>query len=124
MAGVQDRTPPSAAAVAIGTAIISGVTGYFLGQANAIGVFGRSKQDKLADSDEEDADEDVQDLGELQKFPESREECKLVLVVRTDLGMTKGSHHVWGEHMLMSSRKDSSPMLTCHVGMLQDYGKS
>jgi hypothetical protein len=28
----------------------------------------------------------VQDLGELQTFPGNSEECKLVLVVRSDLG--------------------------------------
>lgn len=92
MAGVQEKAPPSTAAVAVGTAIIAGITGYFLGQANSIGVFGRTKQHiELSNtSDDDDDDADVQDLGELKSFPESREECKLVLVVRTDLGMTKG----------------------------------
>jgi hypothetical protein len=32
------------------------------------------------------------DDGELAEFPGNHEECKLVLVVRTDLGMTKGMH--------------------------------
>lgn len=109
MANVQDRGPPSAAAIAIGTAIVAGVTGYFLGQASSIGLFGKSdtrapaarlshnegeaKPDKSEtesdddDGDEgEDDDESVQDLGELQTFPGNTEECKLVLVVRSDLG--------------------------------------
>jgi PTH2 family peptidyl-tRNA hydrolase len=110
MANVQDRGPPSAAAVAIGTAIISGVTGYFLGQASSIGLFGSSSVNSVAaqkrssnkddgddSSDSESEDEissdehdSVQDLGELKTFPGNSEECKLVLVVRTDLGMGKG----------------------------------
>lgn len=113
MAHVQDRGPPSAAAVAIGTAIIAGVTGYFLGQASSIGLFGKgstraptarlsrgdgqakpnnaeTESDDDEDEDEDDDESDVQDLGELQTFPGNTEECKLVLVVRSDLGMTKG----------------------------------
>jgi PTH2 family peptidyl-tRNA hydrolase len=110
MANVQDRGPPSAAAIAIGTAIVAGVTGYFLGQASSIGLFGkrdtRSPAARLSpdegkakpensetesdDDDEEgednDSDSDLQDLGELQTFPGNTEECKLVLVVRSDLG--------------------------------------
>lgn len=35
-------------------------------------------------------DGDGDEQGELQDFKGSDEECKLVLVVRTDLGMTKG----------------------------------
>ena len=43
--------------------------------------------------DEEDEDElEVEDVsGELETFADSREECKLVLCVRTDLGMGKGT---------------------------------
>lgn len=109
MANVQDRGPPSATAVAIGTAIVAGLTGYFIGQASSIGLFGKSdtratksrlsgregeakpdasETDSEVDDDtaEEDEDDDVQDLGELQTFPGNSEECKLVLVVRSDLG--------------------------------------
>lgn len=108
MANVQDRGPPSAAAIAIGTAIVAGITGYFLGQASSIGLFGKtdtrapaarisrnegeakpdsSETESDEDDDaEDDDDDDVQDLGELQTFPGNTEECKLVLVVRTDLG--------------------------------------
>ncbi|EGP91631.1 unnamed protein product [Zymoseptoria tritici ST99CH_1A5] len=99
MANVQDRGPPSAAAIAIGTGIIAGLTGYFLGQARSIGVFGRSHSASATsgaaddDSDLSDADEDEtspDDLGELKSFAGTNEECKLVLAVRGDLGMTKG----------------------------------
>ena len=104
MANVQDRGAPSTASVVLATAIIAGLTGYFLGQAKSIGVLGgrstsaaKSGQRKhevdseLSDSDSEGEGEDDDDVqGELKSFADSREECKLVLVVRTDLGMTKG----------------------------------
>ena len=108
MANVQDRGPPSATAVAISTAIVAGLAGYFLGQASSIGLFGKSNtrapraplsgregeakpdaSETESDDDdaaEEDEDDDVQDLGELKTFPGNNEECKLVLVVRSDLG--------------------------------------
>ncbi|EMC95026.1 hypothetical protein BAUCODRAFT_72342 [Baudoinia panamericana UAMH 10762] len=103
MANVQDRGPPSAAAVAIGTAIVSGLIGYWLGQAQSIGIFGSPSpkvptgQDEkpVDESDISDAnsasgdDEHLEDLGELDDFRGNHEECKLVLVVRTDLGMQK-----------------------------------
>ena len=98
MAYVQDRGPPSAAAVAIGTAIISGLVGYFLGQGKSIGLFGSSKAafttaDSKGNYEQSDSDSESEgpDLQELKSFP-SNEECKLVLVVRTDLGMGKGKH--------------------------------
>ena len=103
MANVQDRGPPSAAAIAVGTAIISGLTGYYLGQARSIGLFGGSSRTHAAgklgqqqedeESDISDAASesgDMHDVGELQTFAGSSEECKLVLVTRTDLGMGKG----------------------------------
>jgi len=116
MANVQDRGPPSAAAIAVGTAIVAGVTGYFLGQASSIGLFGKTNtrapaarisqregvakpddaetqsDDDEGEDDDDDDDSDVQDLGELQTFPGNTEECKLVLVVRSDLGKQKSIH--------------------------------
>lgn len=38
-----------------------------------------------------DSDWEEEDQGELAEFSGINEECKLVLVVRTDLGMTKGT---------------------------------
>ncbi|KAF1852214.1 peptidyl-tRNA hydrolase 2 mitochondrial precursor [Cucurbitaria berberidis CBS 394.84] len=96
---MQD-SQPSTANIAVACAIIAGVTGYMLGQAKSLGLFGGSpiyqspqRKDKKADgsedeesSDEEDEDDDTAPA----EFPGHPEECKLVLVVRTDLGMTKG----------------------------------
>ncbi|KAK0255569.1 hypothetical protein LTR48_003354 [Friedmanniomyces endolithicus] len=103
MANVQDRGPPSTASIALATAIVSGLAGYYFAQARSIGLFGSTTTRPAAgaateESDVSDAesashsdkDDDVQDLGELKSFADSAEECKLVLVVRTDLGMGKG----------------------------------
>lgn len=99
---MSDRPPPTAAAIAIATAILGALGGYFLGQASSLGIFGatsrslrsasnaKSRDDSSSDDISADED-DSEQLGELQEFADSREECKLVLVVRTDLGMTKGS---------------------------------
>lgn len=92
---MAERTEPSATAIAIGTAILAGVTGYFIGQASTIGVFGQSGNHKtravrVDDTSEDDVDdEDLTDRA-LLKAADPYEECKLVLVVRTDLGMGKG----------------------------------
>ncbi|KAK1809390.1 hypothetical protein LTR12_016247 [Friedmanniomyces endolithicus] len=103
MANVQDRGPPSTASIALATAIVSGLVGYYFAQARSIGLFGSTTTRPAAgaateESDVSDAesashsdeDDNVQDLGELKSFADSAEECKLVLVVRTDLGMGKG----------------------------------
>ena len=107
MTNVQDQGPPLNAAAAVATAIVSGLTGYYLGQARSIGLFGDGSKStsshptfasgrsqlgedsNLSDVDSESGD--VQDqLGKLNTFADSNEECKPVLVVRTDLGMGKG----------------------------------
>ncbi|KAF1978175.1 PTH2-domain-containing protein [Bimuria novae-zelandiae CBS 107.79] len=87
-------TPPSTANVATACAIIGLVTGYLIGQAKSLGLFGGSpitvppqQQVKREESSDEDEDEDD---GAPREFPDHSEECKMVLVVRTDLGMTKG----------------------------------
>lgn len=98
---MQDSSQPSTANIAVACAIIAGVTGYMLGQAKSLGLFGGSpisappqrekKPGKDVDeSSDEDEDEDEDDTTPAD-FPDSKEECKMVLVVRTDLGMTKGT---------------------------------
>lgn len=106
---MADKPPPSLAAVAIASGILGVVVGYFLGQGSSIGLFdssGNPKEVKKswpnsydvkvhADSsdeadDEEDEPEEEGDDKELKSFDDRNEEVKLVLAVRTDLGMTKG----------------------------------
>lgn len=101
MANVQDRGAPSTASVVIATAIVAGITGYFVGQAKSIGLLGKAApmaggerpkphvDSDLSDSESESGSDSAAQ-GELDSFSDSHEECKLVLVVRTDLGMTKG----------------------------------
>ena len=106
-----DRLPPSTTAYVVATAIIAGVTGYFLGQGSSLGLFSTKEKegwpnsynvkvhrdssdeegdDEDDDEEEEEDSEEEGDGGELASFENNNEEVKLVLVVRTDLGMTKG----------------------------------
>lgn len=83
------------------------MTGYFIGQGSSLGFFktkGRkswpnsynvkvhrdSSDDEASDEESEDESEDEGDGSELATLKDSMDEVKLVLVVRTDLGMTKG----------------------------------
>jgi hypothetical protein len=126
MGSVQDSAPPSAAAIAIGTAIVSVVVGYYIGQAQSIGVFGGSSRlhpAALADDDESDASDadsqsgGVHEVGELKQFAGSSEECKLVLVTRTDLGMGKGKS---GWRLLVSVTHP--PTHRCYQPRIQELG--
>ena len=111
-----DRPTPSTAAIAIATAILAAVGGYFIGQGASLGLFSSksnsskkswpnsydvtvhpdSSDEELMKSlkgEEEEGEEDEGEMvepGKLASFVGNREECKLVLVVRTDLGMGKG----------------------------------
>lgn len=97
---MAERPAPSALAVAFASAVIAGLAGYFLGQASSIGVFskpvprsisnGKDDESDISDAGSVSDEEDDLDDQELKSFEDSQEECKLVLVVRTDLGMTKG----------------------------------
>lgn len=101
----MESTTPSAWSIALASAIVSGLAGYFLGQASSIGVFGNDSQPtaiRASEADVSDAESDSETEtdeklvadhapSELSAFTEHKsEECKLVLVVRSDLGMTKG----------------------------------
>lgn len=103
---------PSVWAVAFGASVVAGLAGYFLGTASSIGIFGSNHQQRVvsstgaqhgkahdgSESDDDNASEsdldDSEDDQEINGFEDSTEECKLVLVVRTDLGMTKGTYHI------------------------------
>ncbi|KXT06476.1 hypothetical protein AC578_6038 [Pseudocercospora eumusae] len=88
-----ERVPPGAGAYALSAAIISFSLGYLAGQGRAIGLFGarpsaarkteRSKTAGTNDDSDSDGSDDSDDSS-------NTEECKLVLLVRSDLGMTKG----------------------------------
>jgi hypothetical protein len=104
---------PSVWAVAFGASVVAGLAGYFLGTASSIGIFGTNSQQRLvsssgaqhgkecdgSESEDDNASEsdleDSEDDQEINGFEDSTEECKLVLVVRTDLGMTKGTYHIF-----------------------------
>lgn len=102
-----DRLPPTTTVYVIATAILAGVTGYFIGQGASLGLLSSSERkswpnsydvrvhrdssDEDEDEEDETDSEDEGDGGELASFKDNVDEVKLVLVVRTDLGMTKGS---------------------------------
>lgn len=98
---------PSTTSYVVATAIVAGITGFFLGQGAALGLFSSSKpkkswpnsydvkvhrgsSDEEEEEEEEEEDSEEEEGGELANFEGNNEEVKLVLVVRTDLGMTKG----------------------------------
>jgi PTH2 family peptidyl-tRNA hydrolase len=101
---------PSGASYLLSGAILGVLAGYFLGQASFLGLFSHSApvantrtkstgKDKRIPSSEvdseselEDEDEDSENGGAELKVEEYdlNEDQKMVLVVRTDLGMTKG----------------------------------
>jgi PTH2 family peptidyl-tRNA hydrolase len=121
---MQEPPQPSTANIAAACAILAGVTGYMLGQAKSLGLFGGSavsssiparkekkknnkkkdpaesndqdtdmdEMDDLDDTDDDDDDEEEEDDSVPAEYNDHNEECKMVLVVRTDLGMTKGMH--------------------------------
>lgn len=101
---MQENPQPSTANIALACAILAGVTGYFLGTAKSLGLFGGSpisesprrqsekeeKEEEDKDTSEDESSDDEDDDTAPAEFPGHTEECKMVLVVRTDLGMTKG----------------------------------
>ncbi len=109
---MAEKAQPSLTAVAVSSVILGLLAGYFIGQGSSIGVFGGSggskqpkkswpnsydvkvhadsSDDQADDEEEADEEEDDEDGKELSDFKESSEEVKLVLAVRTDLGMGKG----------------------------------
>lgn len=106
---MADKAPPSVTSIALASGLLGLLAGYVLGQGSSIGLFNKSGQPRTvqkswpnsydvkihADSSDDDADdeaelEDEGDGKELKSFDESTDEVKLILVVRTDLGMTKG----------------------------------
>ncbi|BDD58285.1 hypothetical protein MPDQ_002579 [Monascus purpureus] len=130
--------PPTTTACVIATAIVAGVTGYFIGQGASLGLFSSSSSSSeqkhaapkitphdgdASDEEEEEYDESESesesdaDGGELASFKDNSEEVKLVLVVRTDLGMTKGkiaaqcSHATLACYKYFLSHAPDSPIL-------------
>lgn len=110
---------PTTASYVFATAIIAGVIGYFAGQGASLGLFssapatsGRStskratKETAIKDELDSEEDEDSEEEGdgtELATFEGNNDEVKLVLVVRTDLGMGKGKK--FQSHLLYYSSR-------------------
>ncbi|PGH01845.1 peptidyl-tRNA hydrolase [Blastomyces parvus] len=132
-----ERAPPSTTALVIATAILAGVAGFFIGQGASLGIFGagagsgsgarkswpNSYDVKVHAESEEESEEDGESEeeegggGEIAAFEGNTEEVKLVLVVRTDLGMGKGkiaaqcSHATLACYKYYLARAPDSPIL-------------
>lgn len=129
-----DRVPPSTTACVVAASILAGVVGYFIGQGAWLFSYpsksksrSRAAQEKRDaqdvsdkddwESDEEEKEDEAEDGGELATFEGNHEEVKLVLVVRTDLGMTKGkiaaqcSHATLACYKYFMSKAPNSPIL-------------
>ncbi|KAI5304535.1 hypothetical protein KEM56_006383 [Ascosphaera pollenicola] len=112
--------------VVVATGLIAGVTGYFLGKGASIGLFSKpaspqsaEKRDKpdtknISSEDDNEWEEesgseeegsDGEDIGDLANFDANNEDVKLVLVVRTDLGMTKGKIAAQCSHATLACYK-------------------
>lgn len=96
-----ERPALSWAAIGTATTILGIVVGYFIGSSSLsspspAASLGKNKQNRPNSYDldtnevDDDADEEVGQDG-LKVFEGKGGECKLVLIVRTDLGMNKGS---------------------------------
>lgn len=149
---MSDTAQPSIAATAIATGLLGLLAGYFLGQGSSIGLFDKTGNPDEAkkswpnnyavkihvDSSEEESeaeeddkrdegfeDEEDADGKELKAFEDVKGEVKLVLAVRTDLGMGKGMCTSFLDHFLLCAdpvyrfRQDCSSMLPCDARMLQ-----
>lgn len=111
-APVSSENMPTTASYVFATAILAGVVGFFVGQGASLGLFSspatatsqqkkkinrsdnREKDDEEDedDSDDDEEEDEVEDNAELATFEGNNDEVKLVLVVRTDLGMGKGKN--------------------------------
>lgn len=98
------------------TAVAIGAAGFFLGRHFAVSAQASSPTPNVVTSaestkkpvvdDSEDYESESEDgQEELGEFKDSREECKLVLVVRTDLGMTKGKIAAQASHATLACYK-------------------
>ncbi|KAF2151775.1 PTH2-domain-containing protein [Myriangium duriaei CBS 260.36] len=128
---LADRPPPSLWAVAFATAVIAGLSGYFIGQAASIGVFGKPKARDPAGvaapaAGDSDLSDDEDDVLELQGFSDKNEPCKLVLVVRTDLGMTKGKIAAQCGHATLACYKSllNNPSTAPILQRWEKYGQA
>ncbi|EXJ81715.1 PTH2 family peptidyl-tRNA hydrolase [Capronia coronata CBS 617.96] len=140
---MADKAPPSVAAIAVSSVLLGLLAGYFIGQGKGIGVFGGpsnsrtswpnsydvkvhadssddqadDEEDEEEEQEEEEDDEEDGDGKELNDFRNSTEEVKLVLAVRTDLGMGKGkiaaqcSHATLACYKYLLKHPTSTPLL-------------
>lgn len=119
----ENRPPPSAATYAIASGIVAGIFGYFLGQFSTLGKV-TNTNNAFSDSSTDADDTDLTDKNS-EQCSGSLEECKLVLVVRTDLGMTKGVSplaEIRSAKANLVGRQNCSSVLARDPRLLQAFG--
>ena len=113
MTSIPDRLPPSTTSYVVATAILAVSLGYFIGQASSLGLFSSPKSKSSSkkswpnsydvtihpDSSDEELMTHLRSNGEKEVKDTEDEESEdeelgqeLVLVIRTDLGMGKGTN--------------------------------
>lgn len=121
---MAEKELSSIAAVAVASGLLGLLVGYFMGQGSSIGLFNGSNDangvkkswpnsydvkvhaDSSDEADDEEDEADAEDDGkELRNFEDSNEEVKLVMAVRTDLGMTKGKIAAQCGHVTLACYK-------------------
>ncbi|KAI9893859.1 MAG: hypothetical protein M1814_005412 [Vezdaea aestivalis] len=95
------RDSPSLVSIATASLILAVVGGYFVRQGLSLGRINRS-----SDSDSNEDGEEVDSSSSLASFPDNaNEECKMVLVARTDLGMSTGKLAAQCSHATLACYK-------------------
>ena len=107
------------------------VAGFFIGRAFSRGGGGRGITVSTASRTQGDGDEDAivnaNANANAHATANTNEECKLVLVARTDLGMTKGIYYCVRRSIFFSNiflaRQNRGSVFTCYACLLQGFTK-
>lgn len=101
MSSPTEKLPFSSGLVTLtATALTSLLAGFLLGRlyggdiTNKSNASGKARTEPVQMADSDDGEDEGGVIGPLNDFATTSEECKLALVVRTDLGMTKGKADV------------------------------
>ncbi|PWN53339.1 peptidyl-tRNA hydrolase II [Violaceomyces palustris] len=108
----------------LAVAILSATVGYWLGMGKSLLSYGPVSR-KEESSDEEEGSEDEGDLSDPKvDLGSRREECKMVLVVRTDLKMEKGKIAAQCGHATLATYKSALKKHPSLVKQWETFGQA